>query len=294
MRTVQGFGIASCVAARDGGCSLGPSVFRNSTDARALLDSLGVHLDWKPLVTPPPGADPPETVRAVCDRIGRLIRTRVAAYRSFVCVGGDHSSAMGIWGGAMQALSSPADLGLIWIDAHMDAHRFETSPSGNLHGMPVAALLGQGDPPLRRVYGDRPVLPPENLVLVGVRAFEPEERDLLERLRVPVHYMRDDLDDRLGTLLQDTFDRLARRCARVGVSIDLDAIDPEDAPGTGIPVPGGLRGATLCSALSRLNGEPPLLGLEIAEFKPSADPDGRTGRLVARLIGALYGDRNRP
>lgn len=296
MKTLDAFGILSCVAARDPGCSLGPRVVKESRQVRAILERAGINLVWKAFVSPPPGeTSPAAVVSDVCERTASLICAQVAAHHQFVCVGGDHSSAMGIWGGAMQALASPAELGLIWIDAHLDAHTFATSPSGNLHGMPVAALLGQGDARLKQVYGAKPILPPENLVLVGVRSFEPEEWRLLERLQVAVYYMSSELEGkRLGATLGRIFARLARQCGYVGISIDLDAIDPRDAPGTGIPVRGGLSGAALCQALARLRGDPRLIGLEIAEFKPASDLGGRTERLIARLIGALYGEAKSP
>ncbi len=291
MKTLDAFGILSCVAARDPGCSLGPEVIKESRQVRTILERAGIDLVWKAFVLPPPGeTSAVAVVSAVCDRIGRLIRAHVAMHRPFVCIGGDHSSAMGIWAGAMQALVLPSDLGLIWIDAHLDAHTFTTSPSGNLHGMPVAALLGQGDARLKAVYGNRPILLPSNLALVGARSFEPEERRLLERLQVPIFWMGPELEgEHLGATLGRIFSRLTRRCGRIGISIDLDAIDPRDAPGTGIPVRGGLAGAALCQALAQLRGDPHLIGLEIAEFDPSCDLDGRTERLIAQLIGALYG-----
>jgi arginase len=295
MKHLDALGIASCVAARDAGCSLGPLVVRDSREVRAILGAAGLALEWKALVPTPEEASAVAVVSAICDRLGRQIMEQVAGGRPFVCFGGDHSSAMGIWGGAMQALEPASRLGLVWIDAHMDAHTFSTSPSGNLHGMPLAALLGQGDARLRKIYGNRPVLPPENLVLLGVRSFEAEEQRLLERLRVPIHYMGPALEgERLADTLQEIFSELGARCSHVGISIDVDAIDPRDAPGTGIPEPDGLSGDALCRALSRLRGDRRLVGLEIAEFKPASDVDGRTERLIAHLVSALYGDPSRP
>lgn len=296
MKILDAFGILSCIAAREPGCSLGPEVLSQSRQVSAILEQAGIRLAWKAFVSPPPGeTSAVDVVSSICDRIGRLIRAQVAAHRQFVCFGGDHSSAMGIWAGAMQGLDSPASLGLIWIDAHLDAHTFITSPSGNLHGMPVAALLGQGDARLRQVYGERPTLPSGNLVLVGVRSFEPEEQRLLERLQVAVHYMGPALEgEHLGATLERIFASLARRCGHVGISLDLDAIDPQDAPGTGTPVRAGLAGDALCQALVRLRGDPRLIGLEIAEFDPTRDVAGRTERLIAQLVGALYGTSSKP
>lgn len=153
----------------------------------------------------------------------------------------------------------------------------------------MAALLGQGDFPLRQIYGRRPVLSPQNVILIGVRSYETEERQLLDRLGVEVHYMGPQLaGDHLPPVLETCFHRLAGNCRHIGISLDLDAIDPHDAPATGIPVPDGISGNALGQALSALRGNPALLGLEIAEFKPACDVRGRTERLLARLIAALY------
>jgi len=296
VKTIDAFGIASCAAARDPGCTLGPIVLRNSQTFKKILEQAGISLEWKTFIMPPTENLPPAAVvKVVCDRLDRIVQKQVREGRPFTCLGGDHSSAMGIWGGAMRALEASADLGLIWIDAHMDAHTFATTPSGNIHGMPIAALLGQADVRLRQIYGRRPILSPENVILIGVRSYEPEERDLLDRLRVQVHYMSPDLaGDHLTATLVRCFTRLARSCRHIGISLDLDAIDPRDAPATGIPVPTGLSGAALCHALSQFRGDPRILGLEIAEFKPACDVERRTERLTARLVAALYGERSSP
>ena len=295
MRQLEVFGIGSCVAAGDPGCSLAPGVLRASQPVAKILQGAGLHLAWQAIIQPPGDVPREAAVAAVCAQIGRLVHDQVERGRPFVCFGGDHSCAMGIWAGAMRALGGPERLGLIWVDAHMDAHTYASSPSGNLHGMPVAALLGQSDPALARIYADNPVLPAANLALLGVHSFEPAEQALIRRLQVPLWPMGAELrGERLAATLAAIYAELAGRCARVGISIDLDAVDPRDAPGVGTPAPGGLSGRDLCAALKGLRGASKLLGLELAEFNPLYDQERRTERLIAELVAAIYGERSSP
>ncbi|HEX4927837.1 MAG TPA: arginase [Burkholderiales bacterium] len=205
------------------------------------------------------------------------------------CVlGGDHSCAGGTWTGAVRALQACGrrSLGLVWIDAHMDAHTPRTSPSGRLHGMPVAWLLGQDDDPL---YGlATGVLAPQHVCLLGVRSFEPEEKERLERLGVRVLYMTD--VERLGlpAALDEALAVATGGTDAYGMSIDLDAITPDEAPAVGTPVASGLRGAELASALACLASRPgtPLAALELVEYSPRLDPDGRSARVAVDLLAA--------
>jgi len=211
-----------------------------------------------------------------------------------VAFGGDHATAMGLWKGVMSGPRPSRRLGLIWIDAHMDAHNFLTLPTGNAHGMPVAALLGESDPLLKAVYGDGPHLRPENLALVGVRSCEPEERRLLDRLGVACYPMKTVRRLGLASVLRMALSHVTEHADRFGISIDLDAVDPGDAPAVGTPVDDGLSGMDLCNSLADLNGEARLVGLEIVEYAPGLDRERRTQRLIADLVASLYGTPSRP
>ena len=220
------------------------------------------------------------------------MKSLVVREQPFLFMGGDHSCAMGVWGGVLSVLRSRQNFGLIWVDAHMDAHTFRTTDSGNIHGMPVAALLGRADKRLAAIYGDGPTIDPSRLVLIGVRSFEPAEQQLLQQLGVTVYSMqRVQQAGGLGPLMGMVLAKMRRRCRYYGISIDLDAMDPVDAPGVGTPVPGGLSGRALCRALTGLGEDPALIGLEIAEFNPLRDRGHRTARLVEQLVGAIYGAR---
>ena len=181
MRTVEALGAASCIAGNRFGCCGGPQVLRRSGLIGALARRHGLRLNWRQVLEPQFEVEKEAALALLCEHIGRRVRSLVADAQPFIFMGGDHSCAMGVWGGALSAIRPRRDLGLIWIDAHMDSHNFSTTPSGNIHGMPLAALLGQADPRLAAIYGDRPFLKPSNVVLIGVRSFEPAEQQLLKR-----------------------------------------------------------------------------------------------------------------
>jgi len=290
MRAIKTLGAASCIAGSEYGCNSGPHVLHRSGMIGALARRHAVRLEWRRLLEPHPDLGLEDAVTDLCARINQRVHNLVAANHPFLFMGGDHSCAMGVWGGAMRGLRRAKDLGLIWIDAHMDAHTFETTPSENIHGMPIAALLGQADDRLARIYGNNPHIYPSQLVLIGIRSYEPPEQALLKRLGVRVCTMEDIYrKGGLRPLLQQELARLRSRCRRYGISIDLDAVDPKDAPGVSTHAAGGLAGATLCRALAGLGRDPQLLGLELSEFNPLNDREHRTERLVEQLIGSIYG-----
>jgi arginase len=175
---------------------------------------------------------------------------------------------------------------LIWIDAHMDAHTPETSESGRLHGMPLACLLGYGDPALTGIAnGTR--LPPANVCLIGIRSFERGEAALLHRLGVRVYPMREVKQRGFETVFREAREIACQGTAGYGVSVDLDAIDPLEAPGVGSPVGGGLSAADVVNAFKQHAGDPALRGLEIVEYNPYLDCDAQTIALVPAVAEAL-------
>jgi arginase len=177
------------------------------------------------------------------------------------------------------------DIGLIWIDAHMDAHTPQTSPSLNIHGMPVAVLLGQGDARLMEIVGSTPILKPENLCLIGIRSFEEGEAVLLKQLGVRI-YMIEEVQNRgFSSVFNEAISQIS--ADKFGLSIDVDGFDPIDAPGTGTPEKGGLHFKDATSSLAGLAKNPRFLGLEILEFNPHLDRNNVTCQLVWGLVNAL-------
>lgn len=281
-------GYASGLGARDAGCAEGPAALR------ALMGERHAQARWRTLLSPGLGSQ--DTAREVA-RLGARLAEEVSACLAEgvfpVVVGGDHSCAVGTWSGAWRALAGRGPLGLVWIDAHLDAHTPETSPSGALHGMPLACLLGYGDPALTGCGGPGPKLDPAHVCLVGARSFEPEEAALLLHLGVRVFSMAEVRRRGLEEVLEEALSICGRGSAGFGLSVDLDAFEPEEAPGVGTPAPGGLKAKEAVEALSRVAEDPRLIALEVAELNPTLDLDGRTVRLAQRLIAAVMEGRQR-
>ena len=292
MQTIQTIGAASCIAGNRSGCCGGPMALRRSGLIGILARHHGLQLQWQQVLQPNPAHSTEVALARLLRHIRRNIQSCITIKQPFIFMGGDHSCAMGVWGGALKAVKQQRNFGLIWVDAHMDSHTFATSSSGNIHGMPIAALLGKADQRLAAIYGDCPSLDPSRLVLIGIRSYEPAEERLLKSLGVQVYTMeRIKQVGGLSLLMRLVIRRMSQRCHHYGLSIDLDGIDPNDAPGVGTPVAGGLSGVALCRALKGLGADPALVGIEISEFNPGRDQNHRTARLVERLIGSVYGDR---
>lgn len=281
-RPLKFIGAAIGLGAPDDGCAEAPERLR------ALCRDKIPRLAWQTTVHASTGAETATTAAArFCRRLAREVDDAARLDEVFAVVGGDHSCAIGTWSGAHLALRHEGPLGLLWIDAHMDAHTPVTSPSGRLHGMPLACLLGQGEPALVHLSAPGAKLRGAHVALVGVRSFEPTEAELLARLGVRVILMEEVQRRGLDAVLDEALARVTRGTAGFGVSIDLDAVDPIDAPAVATPVPGGLSGKELVRAVVRLRAEAACVGFEIAEFNPRLDHDGITMRLVAQLLGAL-------
>jgi len=207
----------------------------------------------------------------------------MAARELPVVLGGDHAIAIGTWGGVARGMKAP--FGLIWLDAHLDAHTAATSPSMNAHGMSAAVLLGHGLPEFRAVGGG--VLRPENLCYIGIRSYEVAEWALLRRLGVRMIHMDEVHERGLAAVMAEALAIATRGTEGFGLTIDLDGFDPEDVPGVGLPVPDGLRAAETCAVLRPLARHRDLRAIEIVEYNPALDHAQKTARLVQDLLTSL-------
>lgn len=218
-----------------------------------------------------------------------LARETAAAVRRGalpLILGGDHSCAVGTWRGVASAIRG--SLGLIWIDAHLDSHTPGTSPSGMLHGMPLAELLGAGDGSAGTLPA--PVVSPQNICVLGVRSYEPEEAALLANLGVRVIDMDEIERYGLDRAFAEALEIATDGTGGFGITLDLDVLDPADAPGVNLPVRGGGMGvATLSKVLAERGLDPRLAALEIVEFNPYHDLDAQTERAVAGIVDAFFG-----
>jgi len=234
-----------------------------------------------------PQLGPPETFDLVARHNAALadaVSATMASGALPVVLGGDHAIAMGTWGGVARCMHG-APFGLIWMDAHLDAHTIATTPSQNAHGMSAAVLLGHGMPEFLATGGG--VLRPEHLCYVGVRSYEVAEWALLRRMGVSIFYMEDVRERGLASVMAEALEIATRGTQGFGLTIDLDGFEPADVPGVGLKVLGGLRGTEVGTVLRGIGRDPRLQALEIVEYSPDLDQDQRTARLVFDLLASL-------
>jgi arginase len=226
-------------------------------------------------------------IKEACERIAR--RVAHASREGFVPVvmGGDHSVAIGTLGG-LASLHGPG--GVLWFDAHGDLNTPATSPSGNVHGMPLAAALGLAPEAFASDAWPLPALDPQHVALVGIRSLDDGERTLVNELGIAVYTMTD-LDRRgVEPVVREALERLSG-APFAHVSLDMDVVDPEAAPGVGTPVRGGLsyREAHLAMELVAEWGE--FASFEVVEVNPILDRENATGLLAVDLAASVFGER---
>jgi len=225
-------------------------------------------------------------VTAICRSIYEVASSCSDTPELPVFMGGDHSIAIGTVSGA--ACAGP--LGLIWIDAHGDFNTPETSPSGNIHGMPVAALIGRGHPELVDLGYAGPKLRPQEIAMIGIRDLDGPEREALAGAGMHVYTMRDIDELGMATVARRALSHL-NHLPRIHVSLDMDSIDPDVAPGVGTPVPGGLtyREAHLLMEILAESGK--TASIDVVEINPILDDGNRTAELAVDLVASLLGQR---
>jgi arginase len=207
-------------------------------------------------------------------------------------LGGDHSIAVGTVSGiAAFSRRQGKRLGLLWVDAHGDINTPETSPSGNIHGMPVAALLGHGARELTGVGGDFPKVAPENVALVGIRSLDAGEKSRLTETGVQVHTMAD--IDRHGVhrIMEKALARVTKGTDYVHVSFDLDAVDPSVAPGVGTPVKGGLDYREAHLIMEVIADAGVMTSLEMVEVNPILDQENASAAFAVELVQSAFGKK---
>lgn len=282
---VKVFGFASGLGGPNTTAGLGP-IKLSQSHYLSDLSKKGLRLDWVKILQPKTGViNKTEEIQNLSESLALSIKDCIQEKHFFINFGGDHSCAIGTWSGASASQSEP--MGLIWIDAHMDSHTLETSETGNIHGMPLACLLGYGDIRLTNLLNKNPKILPENLCLIGIRSYEKGESQLLESLNVKIFYMDEIKSRGLDAVMKEAIQIVTRHTQSYGVTIDIDSVDPEDAPGTGVAEADGIKGVDLCHALTLLSDDPRLMGFEIAEFDPTRDKDEKTEKLIAEMIKAI-------
>lgn len=204
-------------------------------------------------------------------------------------LGGDHSIAIGTLAGISDRYEN---LGVIWYDAHADLNTDSTSPSGNIHGMPLAVSLGLGHDELVNIRGFAPKVKPENIVIIGARSIDPGERELIKERGIKVYTMHE--IDRLGmtAVMEDAINYLKTRSVDgVHLSLDLDGLDPLYTPGVGTPVPGGITYRESHLAMEMLEESKMITSAEFVEVNPILDERNKTADVAVALMGSLFGER---
>lgn len=232
-----------------------------------------------------------KNLKAVADASERLAQTvsDVITNKRFPLVlGGDHSIAIGTLAGVSRHYKN---LGVIWYDAHGDLNTADTSPSGNIHGMPLAASIGIGDDALTRIGGYTPKVKPENIVIIGARSLDKGEKELIKEKGIKVYTMHE--IDRMGMtkVMEETILYLRDKTDGVHLSLDLDGLDPHDAPGVGTPVIGGISYRESHLAMEMLAESQLITSAEFVEVNPILDERNKTATVAVALMGSLLGEK---
>lgn len=281
------YGFASGVAANNPDCGLGPLYLYYHPE---IFKELPFSTEWADLLMATSDARGLEVLSELLEISTLLAEDTAKAVKKhepFCVLAGDHSSAIGTWSGVSHALTGKDSLGLIWVDAHMDSHTPDTSDTQNIHGMPASHLMGHGIPELCHILNKHPKLKPEHLCFIGIRSFESGEAKLLKELNVKV-FMMDEVKKRgIDVVLEEALFHV-RAASHIGMTIDLDAFDPTDAPGVGCREMGGINAQEFLKAALGFSKTPGFVGLEITEFNPLLDDKGKTAYLIKDLIKAVF------
>ena len=231
-------------------------------------------------------------ITTTCTKSAELVLKTLEAGKVPMVLGGDHSVAAGTVAGVAEFhRRQNQKIGLIWIDAHSDMNTPETSPSGNVHGMPLAAIMGLGPAELGNIFNFSPKVQPENCVLVGIRDVDAHEKENIRKAGVEVFTMRD-IDERgMRAVMEEALRMAGRGTAGYHVSLDMDWIDPEDAPGVGTPVWGGATYREAHLAMEIIADHGRMLSFEIVEVNPVIDEHNQTADLAVELALSAFGKK---
>jgi arginase len=240
-----------------------------------------------------PNAKYLKEIAATCAKEAELVVKTLEQGMIPLVLGGDHSIAAGTVSGVAEFFRRKDQrIGLIWIDAHSDINTPESSPSGNVHGMPLAAILGLWPDELARIYDFSPKVLPENTVIIGVRDIDQAEKDNIRKAGVSEVYTMRDIDERgMRAVMEEALRAAGRDTAGYHVSLDMDWIDPEDAPGVGTPVRGGATYREAHLAMEIIADHSRMTSLEIVEVNPVIDEHNQTAMLAVELAMSAFGKK---
>jgi arginase len=231
-------------------------------------------------------------IASACDELGMKVCQALGDGRLPLVLGGDHSVAVGSVSGVSKFFRDRGQgVGLIWLDAHADMNTPDSSPSGNIHGMPLACIMGMGPGELVDLFGFHPKIAPRNAVIVGLRDVDQMERPHVRESGIRAFTMRD-IDERgLRSVMEDAIRMASDGTAGFHLSLDMDFVDPKDAPGVGTPVRGGATYREAHLALEMICDSRSMVSMEVVEVNPVIDEVNRTADLAVELIMSGLGKR---
>ena len=298
MSGISIIGVPMDLGADRRGVDMGPSALRYA-DLNEKLQALGYNvqdLGDMDVIIPEtrhfgdPRAKYLPEITDACVHLAQTVVDIYEAGRTPLVLGGDHSIAMGTVSGMSEAFRRQnKKLGLIWFDAHADMNTPDTSLSGNVHGMPMAALLGYGPHQLTHIFDFAPKMIPEHAVMIGLRDVDRAEAELIKRIGIRVFTMKE-IDRRgIGTVLDEAFSIVTRGTDGFAVTLDADFLDPTDSPGVATPVRGGADYREAHLAMEMISDTKKMVSFEITEINPILDERNKTAAFGAELILSAFG-----
>lgn len=234
----------------------------------------------------------PEIVTS-CTKLATSVKSIVDAGDFPLILGGDHSMSIGsIAGIAAHCKEQNKRLGVLWIDAHADMNTPETTPSGNIHGMPLATCLGIGDESLTGIFDFTPKIPSDRIVLIGLRSVDPGEKTLIKEKGIKAYSMLEIDRQSIAKVIEETIIYFkAKKIDHLHISFDLDSVDPSIATGVGTPVPGGLSYREVHYIMETIAEQMVVSSFEIAEVNPILDTKNTSAELAVAIASSLFGKR---
>ena len=282
------------------GVDMGPSAMRVA-NLNARVAALGYHVDDRGNVPVAQAEAAPEghprakylpQIAATCQRLAEIVAETLTGGGMPLVLGGDHSVAVGTVSGVSHVFHDRGQsIGLIWLDAHADMNTPESSPSGNVHGMPLACIVGHGPAELTGLYGYQPKVEPHNTVVVGLRDVDQTEKSNVREYGVHAFTMRDLDEHGMRSVMEQAIRFACERTAGFHLSLDMDFVDPKDAPGVGTPVRGGVTYREAHLAMEMMCDSRRMLSMEVVEVNPVIDEVNRTADLAVELLMSGLGKR---
>ena len=298
MAKISIIGVPMDLGADRRGVDMGPSALRYA-DVNEKLTGLGYEvqdLGDIDVIIPEthhygdPHAKYLKEIARACDELAHLVLQAYEQERTPLVLGGDHSIAVGTVSGMSEAFRRrKKTLGLLWFDAHADMNTPEISPSGNVHGMPMASILGYGPKQLTDIFGFSPKVRPENAVMIGIREVDPEEREMVRKSGVRVFTMKE-IDKRgIGTVMDEALAIVTSNTDGFSVTLDADFLDPYESPGVATPVRGGADYREAHLAMEMIADTRKMESFEITEINPILDVHNKTAHFGMELILSAFG-----